>query len=135
MPVVISQDDVFTALFLIVGSVLVIRSMPWVLVKNLVAKGWPTHQGTVEFGWVEERRVRHVRYYIARVDYSYSVHGEYYSGCLMRAFFRERSADKFVESLKGQMVFVRSNSLHPERSALLRHDQSGRWPVSRGWPV
>jgi hypothetical protein len=125
----IAQDDVVGALFVIVVSVLVIRSMPWVLVKNLVARGWPTHQGTVEFGSVEERRVRHARYYIARIDYSYSVNGEYYSGSLMRAFFRERSADKFVDSLKGQMVFVRSHPNYPERSALLKQDQSTGWPV------
>ena len=131
----ISRDDVFGVLLLIGASVLVIRSLPWVVVKNLVARRWPTHQGTVEFGSVEERRVRYIRYYVARVDYSYSVNGEYYSGPLMRVFFRESSADKFVESLKGQMVFVRSHPDHPERSALLGEDQSGGWPTSRGWPM
>lgn len=68
-------------------------------------------------------------YYIARIDYSYAVNGEYYSGSLERLFFWESSADRFVGSMKGQMVFVRSSPSHPERSALLKQDQPGGWAV------
>jgi len=131
----ISRDDVLTALFLAALIAFVIRSLPWSLVNNLLARGWPTQQGAVENGSVEQRRVRYVSYYIARIDYSFSVDGEYYSGYLQRAFFRESSADNFVSVLKGRMLFVRSNPRHPERSALLGQDQPGGWPVPRGWPV
>jgi hypothetical protein len=66
---------------------------------------------------------------VARIDYSYSVNNEYFSGYLERLFFLERSADRFVATMKGQMVFVRAHPTHPERSALLPQDQAGGWPV------
>ncbi len=125
----ISGDDIVTALIFIAVTILAIRGLAWNQVKSLLARGWLTHQGTVEFGSVEERRARQVRYYVARVDYSYSVNGEYYSGYLEKLFFRENSADKFVASMKGQLVFVRSNPSHPDRSALLKQDQPGSWPA------
>jgi hypothetical protein len=117
---------------LVLGA-LVIKSLPWVLVKTLLARGWPTCQGTVESGGVEQRRVRYVSYYIAQIQYSYSVDGEYYSGSLQRSFFNESPAYKFVDTLKGQRLFVRRNANHPERSALLKQDQPGIWPTSGGW--
>jgi hypothetical protein len=55
------------------------------------------------------------------------VNGEYYSGYLERSFPRESSADRFLDTMKGQMVFVRSNPRHPERSALLKSDQPAGW--------
>jgi hypothetical protein len=125
----ISGDDVFTILFVAAVVLLTFRALAWNYVKRLRAGGWATSQGTVEFGSVEERRTRYGRYYIARIDYSYSVNGEYYSGDLQRLFFRESSADRFVGTAKGQMVFVRSNPNHPDRSALLKQDQPGGWPA------
>jgi Protein of unknown function (DUF3592) len=124
-----SGDDIFAAVFLIAVVLLLIRSLAWNQVKALLARGWLTFQGTVEFGSVEVRRTRYKNYYVARIDYSYSVNGEYYSGYLERLFFWETSADKFVAAMKGQMVFVRSNPNRPERSALLKQDQPGGWPA------
>ena len=124
-----SGDDVFTVIVAILMILLIIRGAAWNQVKALLARGWLTHQGTVEFVSVEERRTRYKNLYIARIDYSYSVNGEYYSGYLERVFFRENSADRFVANMKGQMVFVRSNPRHPERSALLGQDQPGGWPA------
>ena len=106
---------------------MLIRGLAWNQVKALLARRWLTHQGTIEFGSVEERRARYKNLYIARIDYSYSVNGEYYSGYMERLCFLERSADKFVASMKGQMVFIRSNPNHPERSVLLQQDQPGGW--------
>jgi hypothetical protein len=97
-------------------------------VKALLARGWLMHQGRVEFGSVERRSTRYKDLYFARIDYSYSVNGEYYSGHLERLFFLESSADKFVAAMKSQMVFVRSHPTHPERSAMLKQDQPGGWP-------
>jgi hypothetical protein len=124
-----SGDNIFTAILLIGLILLAVRGLAWNQVKALLARGWLTHQGTVEFGSVEERRTRYKNLYIARIDYSYSVNGEYYSGYLERLFLLESSADKFVAAMKGQMVFVRSNPNRPELSALLQQDQPGGWPA------
>ena len=123
-----SGDNIFAAIFTIAVILLLIRGLAWNQVKALLARGWLTYQGTVEFGSVEERRTRYKNLYIARIDYSYSVNGEYFSGYLERLFFLEGSADKFIAAMKGQPVFVRSNPNHPERSALLQQDQPGGWP-------
>jgi hypothetical protein len=125
----ISGDDIFSILFVAAVFAVLFRALAWNYLKRLLAGGWATSQGTVELGSVEEHRTRYGRYYIARIDYSYSVNGEYYSGDFQRLFFRESSADRFVGNLKGQMVFVRSNPNHPDRSALLKEDQPGGWPV------
>ena len=124
-----SGDGIFAVVFVIVAILLVVRGLAWSQVKALLARGWLTYQGTVEFGSVEERRTRYKNLYVARIDYSYSVNNEYYSGYLERLFILETSADRFVAAMKGQMVFIRSNPSHPERSALLKQDQPGGWPA------
>lgn len=88
-------------------------------------RGWYTIDGTVELGSVEEHEIRFISYYIARLDYSYSVNNEYYSGFCERTFLREKSADAFVAAIKGQKTLVRSHPNRPERSAVLKQDQIG----------
>jgi Protein of unknown function (DUF3592) len=124
-----SGHDILAAIFVVAAILLVVRGVAWNQVKALLARGWLTYQGTVEFGSVEERSTRYKNLYIARIDYSYSVNGEYYSGYLERLFLWESAADKFVAAMKGQIVFVRSNPSRPERSALLKQDQPGGWPA------
>ncbi len=114
-------------LFVAVAFAAAIRVFGWNYIKAVMASGWSMTQGRVEYGSVEEHRVRYFTYYIARIDYSYSFNNEYYSGNFERVFLRESSADRFVSSMKGQIVFVRSNPSRPERSALLKQDQSGEW--------
>jgi len=106
-----------------------IRVFAWSSVKNLLASGWSVTQGRVEFGSVVEQRVRYFSYFVATIHYSYSVSNEYYSGALERVFLREGSADRFVAGMKDQMIFVRSKPSRPDRSALLREDQPGGWPI------
>ena len=127
MALVISDDGILNLVIIVFGVLLAVRLAAWSKIKSLQARGWPTVQGTVEFVSVELRRTRNVSYYVARLDYSYSVNNEYYSGFLEKIFLRERSAEAFTEALKGQMVFIRSNPARPERSALLKDDQPG-WP-------
>lgn len=122
-----SDDAISDLVIIAIVIVLVVRVAAWSKVKSLLARGWPTVQGTVELVNVEMRRVRYVRYYVARLDYSYAVNNEYYSGFLEKVFMRESSAEAFTGSMKGQMVFIRANSAKPERSALLKDDQPG-WP-------
>jgi hypothetical protein len=66
--------------------------------------------------------------YQARLDYSYTVNGEYFAGYYEKMFVLESSADRFVEGMKGQMVFVRYSVRKPERSTLVKEDQLS-WPA------
>jgi Protein of unknown function (DUF3592) len=114
-------------LVLIVAIIALFRVLAWNYAKTLLANGWYQVQGTAELGSVQEHEIRFVSYYVARIDYSYSVGNEYFSGCFERTFLRESSADRFVNNLKGQPIVVRHHPHRPERSALLRQDQlSGR---------
>lgn len=122
-------NGIVPLLILLAVVALAIRSLAWSQVKGLLARGWLTCQGTVEFGSVEERSTRYKNLYIGRIDYSYSVNGEYYSGYLERVFIWEGSANRFVEGMKNQMVFVRYQLERPERSALLKQDQPAGWPA------
>ena len=122
-------ENFFPFLILLAIGLFATRGIVWARIKNLMAQGWPSNQGTIEFGSVEERRTRYFTYYVARVDYSYSVNGEYFSGYMEKLFFREQSADNFVATLNGKPVFVRAQSDKPNRSALLQRDQPGGWPV------
>lgn len=119
----------FLVVCLIIAAAGLIRIFAWGYIRSLLASGWYTSQGRVEFGDVVERRVRYVSYYVATIHYSYSVNNEYYSGHFERAFMRESSADRFVATMKGQTIFVRSNPRRPDRSALLNQDQPGGWPA------
>jgi hypothetical protein len=123
----ITPEDVLPLLIIAGILLFALRRILWNAAKNLMAYGWPSNHGTVEFGSVEEKRARYFTYYIARIDYSYSVGGEYFSGYMEKLFLRESSADRFVATAKGQMVFVRANPLKPQRSALLLRDQPGNW--------
>ena len=119
----------FLFVCLVIAAAGLIRVFAWGHIKSLLASGWYTSQGRVEFGNIVERRVRYVSYYIATIHYSYSVHNEYYSGYFERVFLRESSADRFVATMKDKPVFVRSNPRRPDRSALLKQDQPGGWPA------
>lgn len=119
----------FLATALAISAAGLIRLFAWGCIKSVLASGWYTSQGRVEFGNVVEQRVRYISYYVATIHYSYSVNNEYYSGHFAKAFLRESTADRFVNTMKGQMIFVRSNPNRPERSALLPQDQPGGWPA------
>jgi hypothetical protein len=117
----------FLLLLLAIAAAGLIRLFAWRMVKRLMAGGWSITQGRVEFGSVVEHRVRYVSYFVATIYYSYSVNDEYYSGIFERAFLRESAAGRFVKSIKDQMIFVRSNPKHPEKSAILKQDQPTGW--------
>jgi Protein of unknown function (DUF3592) len=112
-------------LVLVAGLLVLFRLLAWNYVKGLLCSSWHTIQGTVELGSVEEHEIRFISYYIARIDYSYSVDKDYYSGFWERAFLREKSAESFVAAMKGQKIVVRSHPNRPDRSTVLRQDQIG----------
>ena len=60
-----SDDAISDLVIIAIVIVLVVRVAAWSKVKSLLARGWPTVQGTVELVNVEMRRVRYVRYYVA----------------------------------------------------------------------
>jgi hypothetical protein len=73
--------------------------------------------------------VRYFTYYGAQLAYSYSVDGDYFSGFYEKFFFRESSAQRFADELKGKPAFIRSKPQSPEISILLREDQQSVWPL------
>jgi hypothetical protein len=81
----ISPEDI--APFLIFAGLVMfgVRGFAWNYLKRLQARSWMTNHGRIELVNVELRHIsRHTRYYMARLDYSYSVNGEYYSGFMER---------------------------------------------------
>ena len=62
----------FLLVALVIASAGLIRLFAWSMVRQLVAGGWSTAQGRVEFGSVVEHRVRYVGYFVATIYYSYS---------------------------------------------------------------
>jgi len=119
----------FLLVVLAIAAAGLIRLFAWSMVRGLMAGGWSTTQGRVEIGNVVEHRVRYVSYFVATIYYSYYVNNEYYSGNFERVSLRESAANRFVNSMKDQMIFVRSNPNHPERSAILKQDQPAGWPT------
>jgi len=114
------------AFFFTVAAVTMVRVFGWNYIKAVLASGWSTTPGRVEFGSVEQRQRQSITHYVARIDYSYSVNNTYYSGYFERLFLRESSADKFLADMKNQVIFVRSNPNRPERSAFLKQRAAGR---------
>jgi hypothetical protein len=96
------------------------------LVSRIGARNWPVIKGRVEYGTVTQDQDAATWFlfpnYTAEVSYSF-VAGEYYSGHIERSFFRETSAQKFVENLKGKGVFVRYSQGSPDISVLRNSDQ------------
>lgn len=110
-------------LFLLVATLIVARLAARNYIKSLWAMGWSREQGRVEMTSVTARHARYFNFYVARLDYSYTVKTEYYAGYFEKIYLREGAADDFVSSMKSQIIWVRSNPNRPERSALLLQDQ------------
>jgi hypothetical protein len=123
-------DDILGILvFVAVIGGLTVRGLAWNKVKAFGARSWPISQGRIESGRVVAQDARYFTYYVAQLAYSYSVSGEYYSGFYEKTFFREGSAQMFVDTLKGMPAFVRHKANSHHVSALLREDQHSVWPL------
>jgi hypothetical protein len=57
----------FLLVLLAIAAAGLIRLFAWSMVKRLMAGGWSTTQGRVEFGSVLEHRVRYVSYFVATI--------------------------------------------------------------------
>lgn len=88
--------------------------------RRMRANGWQPTQGTVQQVHIVETETSHN----AELAYSYSWHGEYFSGFSKREFGRERDVDQFASIFRsGTSIMVRVNADRPERSALLYDEQ------------
>lgn len=89
------------------------------------AVGWPIADGRIESTDVSKPSfslTTRSGYYVAQLDYSYSVAGSIHSGLHKREFPTEPGAEDFVRDLKGKAVAVRYNPSRPSRSMLLESD-------------
>ena len=124
-------DDIVPVLILAVAIGVAIRGLAWNKLKTLGARSWPMTQGKIEFGTVIEQKTRYFSYYLAQMAYSYAVNGEYYSGYYEKMFFKESSAQKFADELKGRPAFIRHKPSSSGVSTLFRDDQQSVWPLQR----
>lgn len=59
---------IFVVAVLALAAVAMLRIFGWNYIKGWLATGWSTTQARVEFGSVEEHRIRYFTYYVARID-------------------------------------------------------------------
>jgi hypothetical protein len=93
------------------------------LLKEIGTDSWPRAEGTITSGDV---RVIHgwlADYALGRLHYCYRIHGEYYSGHLVRQFADEQAAWDFVDSRRNKPVVVRCKDDRPDISVLRASDQ------------
>src|SRR3974390_1263949 len=84
---------------------------------------WPRANGSITnrkgnaiHGWI-------VDYALAEMEYTYKVHGDYFSGSMTRQFPDEQVAWDFVDTHRDEPVVVRYRDDKPEVSKLLVSDQ------------
>src|ERR1700733_6379447 len=103
---------------LVVGGLLSIRRWPeWF--RRARSGSWPTVLGTVETAEVSTTRGRWAiatEIATARLGYSYSLNGSYYSGSHVETFNDEQKAWSYVDALKGRPVQVSYSPRKPEIS-------------------
>ena len=91
--------------------------------REIGTEGWPRADGTITSGDVIVIHGWLIDYALGRLDYCYRVHGEYYSGHLVRQFADEQSAWDFVDARRDEPVLVRHKDDRGEISVVLSSDQ------------
>ena len=90
-------------------------------------QNWPLSEGRIESSTVAQERESALWYllptYVSEIGYSYAVRGQYYSGQIYRKFFREQSARRFADKMRGKCVLIRYQPNSPEVSILRGVDQ------------
>lgn len=118
-------DIVFIALLVFVVCIAsTVRHWPMWL-RSIRAGRWPLAEGILELGEVAVTSLgKGKESATARIGYSFSVEGEYYSGyCLEEIFNDSMSARRYAEELKGTKVFIRYDPQDPNHSVWRRRDQ------------
>lgn len=100
--------------------------------RELGVDSWPRANGSITkrnvkavHGWILD-------YALGELEYTYRVHGEYYSGSLTRQFPDEQVGWNFVDTHRDETVIVRYRDDKPEDSVLLVADQGVAWAPGPG---
>ena len=91
--------------------------------REIGTESWPRADGTITSGGVSVIHGWLLDYALGRLDYCYRVHGEYYSGHLVRQFADEQSAWDFVDAQRDHPVLVRYKDDRADVSVVLSSDQ------------
>jgi hypothetical protein len=143
----LGEDELFILIgkalgYLSLGVYSVLLAIFWgplLILRNIVRSfrefgvdSWPRADGSITnqkvnaiHGWV-------VDYALGQLEYTYRVHGEYYSGSVTRQFPDEQVAWDFVDAHRDEPVLVRYRDGKPEVSILLVADQSPGWTLNVG---
>jgi len=97
------------------------------LFREFGVDSWPRANGSITkrnvraaHGWILDHA-------LGEFEYTYRVHGEYYSGSLTRQFPDEQVAWDFVDSHRDEPVIVRYRDDKPQVSVLLVADHGMAW--------
>jgi hypothetical protein len=100
--------------------------------RELGVENWPRANGSIAttdvkviHGWV-------VDYALGRLDYSYTVAGEYFAGSVTRQFPDEQAAWTFVDARRYKPVVVRYKDDKAQASVLRDADQDLSWREETG---
>ena len=97
------------------------------LLRELGVDSWPRADGSIASGNVKVIHGWILDYALGRLDYSYRVAGEYYSGAIVRQYPDEQAAWDFVDAYRDRSVVVRYKDDKPEASVLRDADQDLAW--------
>ena len=96
------------------------------------ARSWPSETGRVESTAIQLKQSSTgpsgvtTSSYVASVQYSYNLRGEYYSGVLRHNFVLESRAQKWTGKFTTSLPLrVRCNPANPNDSVLFEDEQSG----------
>ena len=96
------------------------------------ARSWPSGSGRVESTDIQLKQSSTgpsgvvTSSYVASVQYSYNVQGEYYSGVLRNNFMLESRAKKWTDKFtSGLPLQIRYNPAKPKDSVLFEDEQAG----------
>ena len=96
------------------------------------ARSWPTESGRVESTAIQLKQSSTgpsgvtTSSYVASVNYSYTVQGEYYSGVLRNNFMLQGRAEAWTSKFTtGLPLQIRCNPANPKDSVLFEDEQVG----------
>jgi hypothetical protein len=120
-----AQLAIILGICIAIGALIIAALMRSNLARGILARSWPTTNGTIVGGNVRNTGGRPGEpNFAGEAAYSYQVEGEYYSGYETRVFWDEQRAWDFVDNWKGRAVIVRYKPSHPEISVLRQKDQA-----------
>lgn len=105
---------------------LAVRRLGRVL-REIGSENWQRANGSITAGDVTVIHGWIVDYALGRLDYSYTVAGDFYAGSFTRQYPDEQSAWDFVDANRGKHVIVRYKTNNAQASTLRDADQDLSW--------